>query len=116
MKRLTAILMAIIMMLSVLSSYACIAASAASDETVSIADIFTAGKEKQAAQKAVAPDKETEEDPAEETSDLNFREDIKAYFHRVIEIIKAIFAFLRSFIITEPTPEPEPELFRAISK
>ncbi|MBR3438723.1 MAG: hypothetical protein IKH13_04405 [Clostridia bacterium] len=107
-RKIIAFLMAIIMMMSAFSSYACIAASAASYETVSIADIFTAGKEKQAAQKAVTPDKETEEEPLEETSDLNFMEDVRNYIRRVIEIIKAIFAFF----FGPRTPEPEPELFK----
>lgn len=105
MKKIIAFLMAAVMMLSAFSSYACIAASAASTyEVVSIADIFTAGKEKQDAQKIIVPDKE-EEEPLEETSDLNFMEDVRNFFRRIIEIIKAFFSFFRN------TENPEPETF-----
>ncbi|MBQ6263888.1 MAG: hypothetical protein IJK60_00370 [Clostridia bacterium] len=104
MKKIIAFLMAAIMMMSVFSSYACIAASAApAYETISVSDIFGAVKEKQTAQKAEAPDKEAEEEPVEETSDLNLMQDIRNFIHRVIEIIKAVF----SFFITIETPEPE---------
>ncbi len=106
MKKIIAFLMAAVMMLSAFSSYACIAASAASTyEVVSIADIFTAGKEKQDAQKIIVPDKEEEEEPLEETSDLNFMEDVRNFFRRIIEIIKAFFNFVRN------TENPEPETF-----
>ena len=104
MKKIIAFLMAVIMMMSAFSSYACIAASAVStDEVVSISDVLTSGKGKQSAQKIAQPDKEEKEEPLEETSDINFRKDIKNYFRKIIEIIKAFFAFFRH---TE-TPEPE---------
>ncbi|MBR4766401.1 MAG: hypothetical protein IK085_06540 [Clostridia bacterium] len=104
MKKTIAFLMATIMMMSAFSSYACIAVSAVStDEVVCVSDVLTSGKEKQSAQKISQPDKEEEEEPLEETSDINFRKDIKKFFRKIIEIIKAFFAFFRH---TE-TPEPE---------
>ncbi len=104
-KKIIAVFMATIMMMSAFGSYASIAASAAQTDGVVT---LTAGKD---AQKTVTPDKETEEEPLEETSDLNFREEIRNFFHRIVEIIRAFISF---FLLREnpaPAPEPEPELF-----
>lgn len=106
-KKITALFMAVIIMMSAFSSYACIAASAVSSyETASVADVFKADKAQ--AGQVKTPDK-TEDEPLDpdETSDLNPRAEIRKFFQRIIEIIKAILSFFRM----SETPEPEPEIF-----